>query len=176
MRLDWLILSVTLIGAMPPPASAADLPSRKPGLWEVKTSIAGGKAGPGVIRQCIDAATDQMMQSSAGPYSAGACPKRDVRQSADSITIDSSCTVAGKPATAHATIIGSFDSAYTMTVTSHSEALPNSDMTMTVDGKWLGPCAADQKPGDMIFANGRKINLLDALKGMASPNTPLLPH
>jgi hypothetical protein len=176
MRL--MILFLTLAGVMALSASAAaaaDLPSRRPGLWQVTTSITG-KAGPRVILQCIDATTDQMMQSSAGPYSAAACPQRDARQSADSITIDSTCTVAGKPATAHATITGRFDSAYTMTVTSHSEALPSSDMTMTVDGKRLGPCAADQRPGDMIFENGRKINLLDALKGMTAPNAPLPPH
>jgi hypothetical protein len=30
--------------------------------------------------------------------------------------------------------------------------------------KWIGPCAADQKPGDMIMANGTKINIMDAQK------------
>jgi hypothetical protein len=38
---------------------------------------------------------------------------------------------------------------------------------MTIDAKWLGPCAADQKPGDMIIA-GRKMNVRDipAVPGM----------
>jgi hypothetical protein len=176
MRLIWVILFPTLICAMPPPSSATELPSRKPGLWEVRMSIAGRNGAPQVIRQCIDATTDQMMQSSAGPFSAAACPKRDVQQSGNSITIDSACMVGGKPAMAHATITGSLENSYTMTVTSHSEALPVHDMTMTVDGKWLGPCNPDQRPGDMIFSNGRKINILDALKGMASPGAPLLPR
>jgi hypothetical protein len=176
MRHIRLVLFLSLTCAMLLPASAAELPSRKPGLWQVKMSIAGRAASPQVILQCIDAATDQMMQSSAGPFSAEVCPKRDVQKSADSITIVSSCMIGGKPATAHATVTGSFDSAYTMTVTSHSEVLPGGDMTMTINGKWLGPCTADQKPGDMIFANGRKINLLEAQKAMPSPGAPLLPH
>jgi len=158
------------------PALAAELPSRKPGLWEVKMSIANRDAPPQVIQQCIDAATDQMMQSSAGPYSAEACPRRDVQRSANSITIDSSCTIGGKPATAHAVINGSFDGAYTLTVTSQSADVPGSDMVTTLDARWLGPCAADQKPGDMIFANGRHVNILELQKHSPAPNAPLLPR
>ena len=144
------------------PVCADELPSRKPGLWEVKTNIDNRNAPPLVIRQCIDAATDQMMLSIAGPYSQDVCPKRTVQKAADSITIDSGCTFQGKPATAHAIVTGSFDSAYTMTVTSQSEAATGSAITMRMEAKWLGPCAADQKPGDMIFANGVKVNILDA--------------
>jgi hypothetical protein len=154
------------------PACADELPSRKPGLWEVKTSIDNRNAPPLVIRQCIDAATDQMMLSIAGPYSHDVCPKRTVQKSADSITIDSACTFQGKAATAHAVVSGSFDSAYTMTVTSQSEAAPGSTIAMRMEAKWLGPCAADQKPGDMIFANGVKANILDAQKYHPSPNVP----
>ncbi len=48
---------LVLICALPAPA--AELPSRKPGLWEVKTSIGNSNAPARVIQQCIDAATDQ---------------------------------------------------------------------------------------------------------------------
>jgi hypothetical protein len=165
-------LLLALISAIPAPAAAADLPSRKPGLWQITMNIEGRAASPQVILQCIDPTTDQMMQSNSGPYSATVCPKREVHQSADSITIDSVCTIGGKPATAHATITGSFDSTYTMTVTSQSEAIPASNMTMTIGGKWLGPCTADQKPGDIIFSNGRKLNILQAQQGAPSPGPP----
>ena len=70
------------------PTLAAELPSRKPGLWQVKTSIEHSNAPARVIQQCIDATTDQMMQSSAGPFDPAACPKREVQNSANSITID----------------------------------------------------------------------------------------
>jgi hypothetical protein len=35
--------------------------------------------------------------------------------------------------------------------------------------KWLGQCTAGQKPGDMIMANGMKINVLDAQKQLRHP-------
>lgn len=154
------------------PMRADELPSRKPGLWEVKTNIDKRKAPALLIQQCIDASTDQMMLSIAGPYSQEVCPKRTVQRSADSITIDSACTIAGKPATAHAVVTGSFDSGYTMTVTSQSEAAPGDTMTVTTEAKWLGPCTADQRPGDMIFGTGIKINIVDAQKHRPSPDFP----
>jgi hypothetical protein len=166
MRLVAATSLFVLICAMP--AAAAELPSRKPGLWEVKTSIENSNTPARTLQQCIDAATDQMMQSSAGPYAASACSKRDVHRSAGQITIDSACTVGGKTATAHSVITGSFDSAYTMTVTSQSEGAPGGSMSMTMAAKWLGPCTADQKPGDMIMGNGMKINLLDMQKRIPS--------
>lgn len=169
-------LFLVLISATTTLAAAGGLPSRKPGLWEVKMSIEGRGGSPQVIRECVDATTDQMMQSSAGPYSAAVCPRRDVHQSADTITIDSSCTIGGKPATAHATITGSFNGTYTMTITSQSEAFPATNMTMTIDARWLGACTADEKPGDMIFSNGKKVNILEALKSAPPPDAPFPSH
>jgi hypothetical protein len=158
------------------PAAAAEMPARKAGLWEIQMS---GAANGMAIRQCIDAATDQMMQSRAGqagpPNVAQQCSKRDVQKSGDSITIDSVCTAAGKTMTSHAVVTGSFDSAYTMTVTTQSAAMPGGGMTVTMTAKWLGPCAADQKPGDMIMPNGMKINILDIQK-RAMPGAPPPSH
>lgn len=37
--------------------------------------------------------------------------------------------------------------------------------------KWIGPCTADQKPGDMIMANGMKINITNAQK-LGAPAAP----
>jgi len=163
---------LVLIGAMP--ALAAELPTRKAGLWEMKMSFENRNgAGPPTIQQCIDAATDQMMQSSAGPLAQAACSKRDVQRSGNTITIDSTCTLSGKTATSHSVVTGSFDSAYTMTVTSESEAMPGGKMTMTMAAKWLGPCAADQKPGDMIVGNGFKMNILEMQKHGLSQGVPL---
>ena len=120
------------------------------------------------VQQCIDAATDQMLQSSAGPFSAPACPEREVKKSDSGTTIDSRCNFNGKAASAHAVITGSFDSAYTMTVTSEGADLPA--MTMTSEGKWLGACAAGQQPGDVVMANGVKVNIPELQKRAGAPD------
>jgi hypothetical protein len=75
--------------------------------------------------------------------------------------------------TIHSAITGSFDSAYTMTVTSQGDALPGGNMSMTMAAKWLGPCTADQKPGDMIIGNGLKMNMLEMQKRGPLPGVPL---
>jgi Protein of unknown function (DUF3617) len=162
---------VVLAGVLP--ALAAELPARKAGLWEVKTSFENRNGAGPTIQQCIDASTDQMMQSSAGPLAQAACTRRDIQKSGDTITMDSTCALGGKTATSYAVITGSFESAYTMTVTSQSDSLPGGKMTMTMAAKWLGPCAADQKPGDMIMGNGLKINILEMQKRGLSQGVPL---
>ena len=156
------------------PASSAELPTRKPGLWEVETTLPNPKVPKQVIRQCIDAATDQTMQSRVGVGSQRECSKRDLQKTAGSITIDSTCTTGGKTRTSHVVITGSFDSSYTMTVTSQTEGAES--RTITMAAKWIGPCAADQKPGDMIMANGMKMNILDAQKPGAPAGAPPPPH
>jgi hypothetical protein len=162
MRLVRVISILGMIVVMP--AFAAELPSRKPGLWEMKMEFESRSTPAQTMRQCIDASTDQMMQSNLGSSGQNACSKRDVQRSADTITIDSVCTVGGKTTTSHAVITGSFDSAYTMTVASDSAAAPGRKSSMTMAAKWLGPCTGDQKPGDMIMGNGMKINVLDMQK------------
>ena len=159
--------AVAMILGLVSAAQAADAPSRKPGLWEVKTSIEGhGRAV--TVQQCIDAATDQMLQSSTGPFSAAVC-QREVQKSDTGITIDSRCTFNGKPASVHAVVTGSFDSTYTMTVTSDGSDLPAAKMTM--EGRWLGACAAGQKPGDVIMANGVKVNIPELQNRTMGPDT-----
>ena len=149
------------------PALATELPARKPGLWEVKTSIEGNPRAL-TVQQCIDASTDQMLQSNAGPFSAAACSEREVKKSDSAMTIDSRCTLSGKPGSAHAVVTGSLDSAYTMTVTAEGGGLPA--VKMTIESKWLGACAADQKPGDVMMAGGVKINVPELQKHAPAPD------
>lgn len=153
-------------------AVAADAMSRKPGLWEVKTSIEGSNAPARLVRQCIDAETDRMLQSSAGPFDPAACKEQTVRRSAGTTTTDFACSIAGKPATARSIVSGNLDSAYTMTVTAESPALPGGRMVMSVDAKWLGPCAADQRPGDIVMSGGKTMNILDMRKQLPPPQAP----
>lgn len=69
-------------------------------------------------------------------------------------------------------VTGSFGNAYTAKINSKRESDPPmpagaqsviGNRTIMVTGKWLGPCKADQKPGDIITADGIKTNVNDML-------------
>ena len=59
-----------------------------------------------------------------------------------------------------------------MTVTAEGGALP--PVKMSMEGKWLGACAAGQQPGDVIMANGVKVNIPELQKRAVGPD-PLQP-
>ncbi len=149
-------------------ASAAELPARKAGLWEITSSVSGRSMK---MHQCTDASTDQAMQGHGGAAPGDDCSRRDVQKSGSTMTIDSVCTTAGKAVTSHIVVNGSFDSEYTMNITSQGAGMPGGQSVVTLKAKWLGPCAVDQKPGDMIMPNGMKMNILNMPKGRGQPGT-----
>jgi hypothetical protein len=68
---------LVLLGVMS--VLAAEMPTRKPGLWEIAGNFAN-RNGPGqVIQTCVDTSTDQIMQSGFVAYGQSTCSKRDVQ-------------------------------------------------------------------------------------------------
>lgn len=172
-------LFLSLFAAAVPLTStvALDLPARKPGLWEISMTMEGGRIPPRVAQHCIDAATDKMMSSVGSDMRS--CSKQDVQTSPGGMTVDSVCTFGGATVTTHAVMTGDFNSAYTVKTTSKRSgaAMPGmpagGETQMTIAAKWLGACKPDQKPGDMIMANGIKINIMDMQKAAAGAGVPL---
>ena len=166
---------LTLALLTPLAASAVELPIRKAGLWEMKVARTGSPAPDMTMQHCTDATTDKQMSTSFSP-SKDICSKQDVQKTATGYVTDSVCGVAGMTITSHAEITGDFNSAYTVKSTSHSERGPSGvprDSTTTIEAKWLGPCKADQKPGDIVMPGGVKMNAtdLDKMKAMV-PKVP----
>ena len=170
-RRAWTFSLVAMSALTVVPGLTAEMPSRKPGLWEIQASFQNRNGPAQAIQQCTDKATDEALQSNAGQFAAQrTCSKRDVSRSGNTVTIDSTCTVASRTTTSHTVITGDFNSAYTMTITTQAEGAPGGARTTTMSAKWLGPCEADQKPGDMIMG-GRKFNINDA-SSLAAPRAP----
>jgi hypothetical protein len=140
-------------------AAAEDLPGRKTGLWEIKTTFEGKALT--VSQECVDRATDQLVRSRPN----ASCSKT-VSRSANSFSIDTTCSFAGKATTTRAIVTGSVESAYMMTSQAIAE-VPGSGFT--TEAKWLGPCKASQKPGDVVMDNGRKFNVFEVQKSGAPP-------
>jgi uncharacterized protein DUF3617 len=147
-------------------AQAVDLPTRKPGLWEMKMVRTGGSVPDMTMQHCTDATTDKQMSTSFSPGK-DTCAKQDIAKTATGYVSDSVCSVAGMTITSHAEITGDFNSAYTVKSTSKSEGGPSGvprDSTTTIEAKWLGPCKSDQKPGDIVMPGGMKMNIMDLEK------------
>ncbi|MGE3871295.1 MAG: DUF3617 domain-containing protein [Pseudorhodoplanes sp.] len=166
MRRDLICAAVAILAATP--AAALDLPARKAGLWEIKTVMDGGNHPAQVAQHCIDAETDKLMNSIGGDMRKEACSRQDVQKVGPTYVIDSVCKFGPMTSTSHGVVTGDFNSAYTVKLTSKREGGPNipgmpagGTSTMTIEAKWLGACAAGQKPGDMILAGGRKVNIRD---------------
>jgi len=171
-------VAVALLAACAAPdAGAVELPTRKAGLWELKTMRVGSSAPDMTMQHCTDASTDREMATSFSPASKELCSKQDLQKTATGYVTDSVCTVAGLTITSHAEITGDFNSAYTVKSTSHSQGGPAAvprDSTTTIEAKWLGACKSDQKPGDVVMPGGIKINLKDMerLKGLMPKQLP----
>jgi hypothetical protein len=178
-RLLALLASILVFAARGfAPALALDLPTRKAGLWELKMVFEGRNLPDQVMKQCVDAATDKLMNANFGGSNEQACSKQDVTKSGGTFTIDSVCTFGGAVSTSHAVITGSFDSAYTMDVAIKREgASPggqraSGESHMKIEAKWRGACAAGQKPGDVIMSNGMSMNVLDMQRMRGAPKQP----
>ena len=187
MRRSLTIIALALVSASP--AAALDLPARKAGLWEIKMAFEGRTIPPQTMQQCIDAATDKQMNSIGGNMAQERCSKQDVQKVGATIVVDSVCQIGATKTTSHGVISGDFNSAYTVKVASQREGGPavpgmpaDGTSNMTMEAKWLGACKADQKPGDMIMANGMKVNIVDMQRmqqqlpaGMRPPGMPGAP-
>ena len=162
-----LCLGSCLLALLPAGARADDLPLRKPGLWEMKVVKTGSPLPSMTMQHCSDESTDKEMSTAFSPMQKEICSKRDIQKTATGYVTDSVCTVGSLAMTSHSEIVGDFNSAYTVKVTSHTEGGPSGaprDSTTTVEAKWLGACKPDQKPGDIVMPNGFKLNVKDMEK------------
>jgi len=168
MRCSLLLLASCLVAA---PSFALDLPTRKAGLWDMTMDFHNSRLPHQTMKQCVDADSDRLMNMNFAGSNGQACSKKDIVRTGGGFVIDSVCTFAGITTTSHAVTSGSFDSAYSVDVTSTRKGGPampgvaaNGEQHMTISAKWLGPCAAGDRPGDVIMSNGMKMNVIDLQK------------
>jgi hypothetical protein len=167
MRPHTLPVLACLLWALP--AAADELPTRKPGLWELKMFFGGREAPLQNIQQCTDAETDALMTTNFGGGVSDRCDKPKVSRTGDAYTVDSRCRIGGTTVTTRAVISGDFDSAYTVKVTAPEGGARGDDRAMTMQAKWTGPCRQGLRPGDIVMPGGFKINVRELSVGAGPP-------
>ena len=162
-------IAVALFAATPAltPALALDMPTRKAGLWELKLDFVGRNLPGQTMQQCVDAATDKLMNQAFGGTTKEACSRQDVSNAGGVMTIDSVCKFGPATVTTHSTVSGSFDSAYSVDVESSREGGPpvrgGSRNHTRIAAKWLGRIGSDESPTiAIVFASFRMRRRSDA--------------
>jgi len=148
------------------PLSADQMPHRKAGLWSQTISMDGGAVG-GATQICIDANSEAQMSLAAAQGAPGAhCAAPQFTRNLDgTLSFTGACDMGanGKIQTT-GVIKGDFNSGYTTTMSASTSGSPTAAMngthTMVITATWTGTCAPGEKGGDMILANGMKMNVL----------------
>ena len=154
-----------------PSQAGPTFPQRKAGLWEVQMGQVEGAKGPMAVMQCVDASTDKLMQEygSQQPRMNRKFCKEETRNEAGKMMVHrETCQEGSTKVNTHMVISGDFNSHYSVqsTTTYDPPRAGRSENDMRMEATWKGPCAAGQKPGDMVMPGGMKMNILDMMKMM----------
>lgn len=138
---------------------ANDVPKRKPGLWEINMRMDQAPS-MGPMQQCIDKNTDNLMQQQAGKQKQE-CSVMEAKTSGNRVTVRSVCKMEGTTATSEGVFEGNFETNYKGTLKTRYNPPYHgmSESTMNQEARWLGPCKAGQKPGDVIMPNMGGMNI-----------------
>lgn len=142
-------------------AHADSLPHQKPGEWQMTRSSPDSKVRPMTVKLCIDSATESALMDMGKSSARKMCSKSEVHFSGAKGSIDTVCHLGTSTQTTHSTITFTGNEAFHVETHAHFDPpfLGKSEHTTIADSKWLGPCPGDMKPGDVVMANGVKINI-----------------
>jgi hypothetical protein len=151
--------------------SAQDLPTRRPGLWEITMQVTNSPSQ--TMRQCIDEKTDQQMQRFGQGLSQQQCTKNTMQRDGDRYVGESECKLGPTVATSRSVFGGDFEKAYRGEVeTRYAPPMAGiAQSKVTMSAKWAGACPAGWKPGDMEMPGMGRVNV-NELMSSGPPKAP----
>ncbi|HEY6980515.1 DUF3617 domain-containing protein [Reyranella sp.] len=133
------------IGAALPAFAQIEPPHRKPGMWEQSIQLSADRTM--TMQMCIDEETEK--QYSAMGRNRPGCTQ-EFHKIPGGYSFKGTCE--GKTATG--TAVGDFDKAIKVEVDSEGTH-------MISNLRYLGPCPAGRKAGDVVVPGGRVVNIKD---------------
>jgi hypothetical protein len=164
------------------PTAGAAFPVRKSGLWSI-ARLRDGKAavqgmGGGAMKLCIDSKSDAKMGALGAGMVKSLCTQQTTTRGLDgSWSFSSTCQFGpGGTTKSTGTARGDFATSYSVHTESDTEGsqLPgmNGHHVTDLTATYAGPCPADMQPGDVLLANGMKINPEKMMAGGPHPAPP----
>ncbi len=140
-------------------------PHQKDGLWESSMTMMGR---PYTSLSCVSEESQAKMSVFSSQVRRKNCSSSTITHNMDgSWSSTSTCKFgSGAARTTHAHITGDFNAKYTMVLFADGSNRPETTMTMT----WIGPCKPGMRGGDVIMANGMKLNVLDGTMSGVPPH------
>jgi hypothetical protein len=152
-------LTTALLIATCSAALAGEPIGRKPGQWEVTYTIF--ERAVRVAHVCVDDASDSALFRSDWFWGEHDCAREEIKREGGTVTLESACLYKGGTIKRNVTLRLSGDvDFYQYDVANVDPPIyGRSELTIRQAGRWLGPCAAGQKPGDMDI-EGKSVNLM----------------
>lgn len=144
-----------------------DMPKRKSGLWDLSMKIDSNSAAMR-MQQCVDEKSDNLMQQQGEKQSKANCSKNTFSKTGNRVTSESVCKIGETTATTKAVFSGDFSTAYRGEINS-SYSPPMHGLTSShqiIEAKWIGPCKAGQKPGDVMMPGMGAMNPAEMMKNL----------
>lgn len=137
-------------------ARGDEVPQRKPGLWEIVSTDKNAQTPPMKQRVCLDRETDALLNKVGLATSQQACAKNEMHVSGNRVTMHVVCDFGHSQLTADGVITYIGDSSYRNEMHGHFQPpmAGVGDTHNVQDGKWVGACPADMKPGDLVTNRG----------------------
>ena len=138
----------------------ADEPiGRRPGQWEVTYTIFERMVR--VAHVCVDAAADRALFRREWFWGEHACSRDETRREGGTVTLESACRYKDGSIKRNVTLRLSGDTDFYQYDVANIDppVYGRTELTIRQAGRWLGPCAIGQRPGEADF-EGKTINLL----------------
>jgi hypothetical protein len=158
-------------GRPAPDNASTSVPSRRAGLWEQVLTRDGKPGRLGRLQVCIDTATDARFSAFGRHFSSGQCQRTITRDGAV-YRFTASCTQdSGAMVKTTGVATGNFTQTYRVrsdiSVSGSSVEAMNGVHAIEINGRYLGPCPNDMRPGDVSLGGGLKVNI-DSLPKIAA--------
>lgn len=146
---------------------AEDLPKRKAGLWELKTTMDEGR-GPREqsLKICIsDDMEANTVRASIAEHKQN-CETYDIKKAGEETVVDAKCVFNGRNVESKTAMTGDFAKAFNVKIDSRSTDTQDStgqtfvvQRTITQVGSYLGDTCGDLQPGEAAGPDGNRVTV-----------------